>query len=225
MTTSPDAVAPFTILVAVDYSESSALALRRAAAEARLRNPSALHVVHVLPAMQRPGSSFSASRVSSVDESRRREFGEEMSRYITSVFERSPSPSDGALVENLTAHVRFAHPAESIAQLASDLGANLVVVGTHGHRGLSRLLLGSVAEGVVRLAPCPVLVVREVGAPEASKIPEIEPPCPRCAETRRITGGKELWCEEHRQHHDRRHTYHFDAIRSGHQSGFLVPFR
>jgi nucleotide-binding universal stress UspA family protein len=50
--------------------------------------------------------------------------------------------------------------AAEIAKLAGDQGMDLVVVGTHGRTGVRRLVLGSVAERVVRLAPCPVLVVR-----------------------------------------------------------------
>jgi nucleotide-binding universal stress UspA family protein len=47
-----------------------------------------------------------------------------------------------------------------INQTAQDLGADLIVMATHGRRGVSRALLGSVAESVVRTAPCPVLTVR-----------------------------------------------------------------
>jgi len=47
-----------------------------------------------------------------------------------------------------------------IDQTAKELGADLIVMGTHGRRGFSRALLGSVAETVVRTAPCPVLTVR-----------------------------------------------------------------
>jgi nucleotide-binding universal stress UspA family protein len=49
---------------------------------------------------------------------------------------------------------------ESVADEAADWGADLVVLGTHGRRGLGRLLLGSGAEQVIRLSPVPVLVVR-----------------------------------------------------------------
>jgi hypothetical protein len=99
-------------------------------------------------------------------------------------------------------------PAAAIAQLAADLEADLVLVGTHGRRGFSRVLLGSVAEGVVRLAPCPVMVMRprEVAEPA---LPTLAPPCARCIETRKKTAGKELWCEQHSEHHGRRHTYHY----------------
>jgi nucleotide-binding universal stress UspA family protein len=49
---------------------------------------------------------------------------------------------------------------ENVADEAQNWGADLVVVGTHGHRGLGRVLLGSGAEQVVRLSPVPVLMVR-----------------------------------------------------------------
>jgi nucleotide-binding universal stress UspA family protein len=47
-----------------------------------------------------------------------------------------------------------------IADLAKELNANLIVMPSHGRSGVSRLLLGSVAERVLRLANCPVLVLR-----------------------------------------------------------------
>ena len=56
--------------------------------------------------------------------------------------------------------VRAGKAGESIADAAHEEGADLVVVGTHGRHGLNRLLLGSVAERVVRLAPCHVLTVK-----------------------------------------------------------------
>ncbi|MGN6109674.1 MAG: universal stress protein [Kofleriaceae bacterium] len=49
---------------------------------------------------------------------------------------------------------------DMIDQAAEELGADLIVMGTHGRRGVSRALLGSVAETVVRTAPCPVLTIR-----------------------------------------------------------------
>jgi glycine betaine transporter len=51
-------------------------------------------------------------------------------------------------------------PYDQIVKKAGEIGADLIVMGTHGRTGMSHLLLGSVAERVVRLAPCPVLTVR-----------------------------------------------------------------
>lgn len=52
------------------------------------------------------------------------------------------------------------HVADTIAEQARNWKADLLVVGTHGRRGVSRLLLGSVAERIVRVAPCPLLLIR-----------------------------------------------------------------
>jgi nucleotide-binding universal stress UspA family protein len=51
-------------------------------------------------------------------------------------------------------------PAAAIMATAEELGCDLIVLGTHGRSGLARAVLGSVAEGVVRGAPCPVVVMR-----------------------------------------------------------------
>ena len=52
-------------------------------------------------------------------------------------------------------------PATEIVRIAEEEQAELIVLGTHGRTGLSRILMGSVAEAVVRHAPCPVLIYRE----------------------------------------------------------------
>lgn len=54
-------------------------------------------------------------------------------------------------------------PAEEIVRYARDAGVDLIVLGTHGRTGLAHVLLGSVAEKIVRKAPCPVLTVRSHG--------------------------------------------------------------
>ncbi len=57
-------------------------------------------------------------------------------------------------------HVLDGDPAAEILKAATTAGADVVVMGTHGTTGLTRLLVGSVAENVMRKAPCPVLTVR-----------------------------------------------------------------
>lgn len=99
-------------------------------------------------------------------------------------------------------------PAVGISQLATDLEAEMIVVGTHGRQGFRRLLLGSVAEAVVRLANVPVLVVRP--KQDDVPVPQIQPPCPQCLEVRRASGGDQLWCEQHQAHHGPRHVYHYE---------------
>lgn len=64
--------------------------------------------------------------------------------------------------------VLFGNGAKTIAEYAEDRGADLIVMGTHGRTGVAHLLLGSVAERLVRTAPCPVLTVREKPRPRAA---------------------------------------------------------
>ena len=103
-------------------------------------------------------------------------------------------------------HVLVDTPSFGLTRLASELEADLIVVGTHGLHGIARWLLGSVAEGIVREAQCPILVV----PPEPGRlaVPAIEPPCPRCQADRKASAGAEMWCEQHRERHGRRHTYY-----------------
>jgi nucleotide-binding universal stress UspA family protein len=54
----------------------------------------------------------------------------------------------------------FGDPGSEISKIAKERNAGLIVISSHGRTGLSHMLLGSVAERVVRLAPCPVLVLR-----------------------------------------------------------------
>jgi nucleotide-binding universal stress UspA family protein len=56
--------------------------------------------------------------------------------------------------------LRTGPPAEEVNEVAGEIGADLIVIGTHGRRGLARALLGSVAEHVIRMSSRPVLVVR-----------------------------------------------------------------
>lgn len=68
----------------------------------------------------------------------------------------------GQLPEGVAAEVfmRAGAPAETIVAVADEWQAHLIVLGTHGRRGLERLVVGSTAEAVVRTAHCPVLSVR-----------------------------------------------------------------
>ncbi len=56
--------------------------------------------------------------------------------------------------------VRYGHPVEEICQYANKNGIDLIVMGTHGRSGLSKLMMGSVTERTLRISPCPVLVLR-----------------------------------------------------------------
>lgn len=197
---------PYIVVAGTDFSEEATRALRVACSQAVQHAPAELHVVYACMAVNpdpsvslAPVAGFTGLPVLTMDEQR-----QALTKYLDEQLAKSP--------ELAKAHVRvFAHvlvdtPSFAITRLASELEAELIVIGTHGLNGVARWLLGSVAEGVVRQAQTPILVV----PPEPGKlaVPAIEPPCPRCVAARQASQGAEMWCEQHRQRHGRRHTYH-----------------
>ena len=102
-------------------------------------------------------------------------------------------------------HFRRGSPADQIAQLAADVDADLVLVGSHGRRGWQRLLLGSVAERTSRMARCPVWIVRPKDHESLGRVPQVEPPCPDCVAKRKATSGTVFWCARHSEPHVRPH--------------------
>jgi nucleotide-binding universal stress UspA family protein len=150
---------PYTILVAIDYAETGQLALDRAFDLALERPNSELHVLHVLPlkaAAVVPGLGEAKGGLPTLEEA-----WEELARYVEGrvrAFRARRDAREQAV--RVVPHLRLNIPAVEVARLAGELEVDLVVLGTHGRRSLSRFLLGSVAEVAVRLCPCPVLVVR-----------------------------------------------------------------
>jgi nucleotide-binding universal stress UspA family protein len=197
-------VKPYIMVVGVDYSESSDLALERAFDLAAEKSRADVHVINVLP-VYRSGFTPDGAVVELAGAPSVNDATQKLTAYVEKSLTRRRAEGK-ALPERTVTHLRLDAPAWEVAQLAADLEADLVVVGTHGRRGLSRWVLGSVAEATVRMAPCPVLVVRNKELP--APVPTIEPPCPRCVETRKASGGSEFWCEQHRERHGQRHTYH-----------------
>ena len=219
---------PYTIVVGMDYSDVSRLAFREALEIASGRAGSEVHVVHVESTNElvpRPATSEFAKPAADEgsDEPGFREALQRLHRLVTSdvtEFEESRMALGSAPISRVVSHVRANAPSREIAQLASDLEADLVVVGIHGRTAIARFVMGSVAHAVVTLASCPVLVVRPK---QASLAPVIEPPCPDCIATRRESGGSELWCARHRAMSNRRHTYH-QTDRSGEETNFPLVF-
>lgn len=134
-----------TILHPTDFSERSEYALRLACALAR-DHGSHLVILHVASV---PVVVYGEGVVPPDSEDYRQEKEEQLKRLTLPGF-----------TGHASRRVKEGDPAAEILGLAQDLPADLIVMGTHGRTGLERLLMGSVAEQVVRKAPCPVLTVK-----------------------------------------------------------------
>jgi nucleotide-binding universal stress UspA family protein len=194
------------IVVGYDYSPIAELALKRGFDLASNEEHGEVHVVTVIMLGDGTGAGIAGLPVHpTISLSEAHGALKDRVQAATAAWQQE----SGKSFDRIVTHIRSEAPAAEIAQLATDLEARLIVVGTHGRRGVQRLLLGSVAEGVVRMAHCEVLVVRPHDTP--APVPKIEPPCPRCVEARNASAGKELWCEQHRERHGQRHTYHYES--------------
>lgn len=143
------------ILVATDGSEDATLAVRVAGDLAR-RAGARLEIVHVwrgLPLRMDLSHPAYSERMA-------KEYAELREREVEQVMGQQESEAEAAGAPVTRTYLREGHPAGEIVDLAGEIGADLVVVGSRGLGTIKRLLVGSVAEGVVRLAVCPTLVVR-----------------------------------------------------------------
>ena len=158
------------ILVPTDFSPAANQALRYAFEEAMQHHArlTLLHVTHHYPATEVyyiAGTPESRSgyapemggKLPSLPtpppETVRRDYNEEA---LVQLQDLVPASYTGPW----QTQVAIGDPADAIVRVAQELGVDLIVMATHGHTGLRHVLLGSVAEKVVRHAPCPVLTVR-----------------------------------------------------------------
>jgi nucleotide-binding universal stress UspA family protein len=144
------------ILVAVDGSETAALALRQAIELARASG-ARLRLVHVVDEM---AGGVAPGRTPDDFWRAAREGGERILRDARALAAKAGAEPETKLVEIRTLGALFRRVSAVIAAESDRWRADLVVLGTHGRRGVSKLVLGSVADGVVRTCGSPVLLVR-----------------------------------------------------------------
>ena len=142
------------VVVPFDFSEHSRAALKRALCVAE--SAQQVHVLHVLPFLvpTEPGVVWAT-----IDDAHRIEHALQNLRDALSDPEHA----------EVHFEVRIGDPGQVTVDRAEELGAELIVIGSHGRTGISRLFLGSVAERVVRLAHCPVLVEKLVPVAKKAK--------------------------------------------------------
>lgn len=178
---------PTRYLVAIDETESAVMVLDMACGVASaLGGAAELHIVHVVPPPGN-GPGLTLPAVPS-------DFDANGRAVLARCKEHAATRFGGTLV----LHLAVGSAWEEIVRVASDLSADLVLVGTSSRTGLARVLLGSVAEQVVRHARCPVLVLR---MKEHQREVAIEPPCGDCVAVQTETNRAQLWCARHSVHH------------------------
>ncbi len=144
---------PTKILVATDGSEDASFAAR-VAIDLSTRTGAELHVVHARQDV-RLATSLPATAQDEYTRALQR-WEQEDREFLEAQAERLRSA--GGTVSG--AHLKKGRPADEIVGLAEELGTDLIAVGSRGLGAVKRLVVGSVSEGVVSLASCPVLVMR-----------------------------------------------------------------
>jgi universal stress protein A len=140
------------VLVATDFSDASGAALVYGSNLARAFGAN-LHVLHVTEdTMATAAANFYPDTFGGLQRQ-----VEESARHRLEAFVRN---NDRAAPVVKTVIRVSASPADAIINHAKEMHIDLIVVGTHGRTGVSRAVMGSVAERVARTAPCPVLIVR-----------------------------------------------------------------
>jgi nucleotide-binding universal stress UspA family protein len=143
------------ILVPVDFSVHSEAAMHYAL---ELAGP--FHAaIHLLTVVENPlAAGVWSSEIYTVEIA-------ELQVNLVRDAEKRLRASVPAGVSNMTTEVRTGPAAKQILEAAAERGIDLIVMGTHGRTGLAHVVMGSVAEKVVRLAPCPVLTLHAPASP------------------------------------------------------------
>ena len=141
------------VLHPTDFSTASSAAYRRAVELAKADRAELLLVHVVAPPMPVVADGYVSPKVYEDVGAAARAYGRKHLGALIARARRAGARATGLLLEGV--------PHEQIARVARARKADVVVVGTHGRTGFSRLFLGSVASRVLAVSPCPVLTVRE----------------------------------------------------------------
>jgi nucleotide-binding universal stress UspA family protein len=136
------------VVVPIDLEDPSLAALETALTIAA--SPSGIHVVHVVPHLA-PTESLVAWETL--------EAGNRAAR-ARELIRRQLQIDEHERFRGVHIEIEFGDPGTRIAEVARRVKAELIIIPSRGRKGLSRVLLGSVADRVARLAPCPVLILR-----------------------------------------------------------------
>ena len=191
-------VAKYILLAAIDESAAAAWVIEAARQQARAIPGIEIHLAHAIEPLAAPAVALGGAMITLPSSSELMKQGREyLERWAVAL---------GGENHTVRTHLLVGDPGGEVLKLAGEVEADLLVVGTHDPGRIERLLFGSVAERLVRAAPCAVLVTRQK-RPDVANVPAIEPVCPQCQEAREKSGGEQMWCARHSEHHPRAHTY------------------
>lgn len=141
------------VLVPIDFSEASEKILHYGAAVAK-QFKATLLIVHVVESFEKYSAISSMPHISfgELEKDLRKGAERHMERFLDKTLGEEPEVAFQSMI-------MAGKITEVINSVAKSEGADLIVMGTHGYKGLERMLFGSVAEGVVKTAPCPVLSI------------------------------------------------------------------
>jgi nucleotide-binding universal stress UspA family protein len=142
------------ILVPTDFSDTAAFAMDYAC-ELSGAFGAALHVLHVVENTNPTGGWTAGRRYTTPPPSLTAGIEHEVRNELQSTIDKRTPP-----VETSVLAVKTGSPLVEIVRYAQEHAIDLIVMGTHGHGPIAHMLLGSVADSVIRRAPCPVLTVR-----------------------------------------------------------------
>jgi nucleotide-binding universal stress UspA family protein len=152
------------ILAPVDGSVTAQAGLREAIRLARDQN-AVLRVLHIVDQKVLLSAAGGAWAIGAIMQSMRQEGERIMSEAVVAARAEGITP-ETSIMENFNGRVH-----QLILEEARTWHADLIVMGTHGRRGVDHLLMGSDAEGVIRVSPVPVLLVRAQEGTAATKAP------------------------------------------------------
>ena len=205
MGTASESQRPFAILLCFDDTEASGYAFEEAMHLARRIPASEVHLVDVRPKELPDSETLQLA-----------------GRLRTYVDEKAASLG-GMTGQTVAVHVRYGDPMHQIVELAADIGVDLIVLGNSKHPHWQNLVAGSLADQLLRHAPCPVLVSGPKPAEPRAQPPRIEPACPDCLRARAATHGAQWWCARHGTAgiHAHRYSYQSEIPFSSHDSNVI----
>jgi nucleotide-binding universal stress UspA family protein len=176
---------PYTIVAAIADDDTDTCTLYEALRSAQRAEHAELHLVHVVAAATvRPN----ANGLTGLDQALA-SVSEDLRRRLDVIELQSPA--------KITAHFHVGRPSDCILQVAAELDADLLIVGTHKRRGVERVLFGSVAEQVTQRAHCPVLVAMPKDHPPVARESNVDAACDDCLAVRQSSGNEVSWCSRH----------------------------